>query len=33
MTTLFAQPYDISASGFYFESADDYTDKVRQAHK
>lgn len=22
MTTLYAQPYDISASGFYFESAD-----------
>ncbi len=24
MTTLFAQPYDIAAQGFYFESFDDY---------
>lgn len=24
MTTLFAQPYDLSATGFYFESLDDY---------
>ena len=28
MTTLFAQPYDISASGFYFESAEEYTEKA-----
>ena len=28
MTTLFAQPYDISACGFYFDSFDDYSDKV-----
>ncbi len=28
MTTLYAQPYDISASGFYFEDADSY---ARQA--
>ena len=27
MTILFAQPYDISASGFYFESFDDYLAK------
>lgn len=27
MTTLFAQPYDISADGFYFESAEDYQGK------
>lgn len=27
MTTLFAQPYDISASGFYFDSADQFTAK------
>ncbi len=27
MTTLFAQPYDISACGFYFDSLDDYSRK------
>lgn len=27
MTTLFAQPYDIAAQGFYFDSFDDYTKK------
>ena len=27
MTILFAQPYDTSASGFYFESFDDYAAK------
>ena len=26
--TLYAQPYDISATGFYFESVDDYTAKA-----
>jgi len=33
--TLFAQPYDITAQGFYFESANDYADKanaLRNAH-
>lgn len=30
MTTLFAQPYDISADGFYFESAEDYQEKASQ---
>jgi len=29
--TLFAQPYDIDASGFYFTSADDYTAKANRA--
>jgi hypothetical protein len=28
MTTLYAQPYDISASGFYFDSAADYAAKA-----
>jgi Antirestriction protein (ArdA) len=28
MTELFAQPYDISATGFYFKSAEDYAAKV-----
>lgn len=28
MTTLFAQPYDISANGFYFETVADYEDKA-----
>ena len=28
MTTLFAQPYDISACGFYFETADEFTAKA-----
>ncbi len=27
MTSLFAQPYDISASGFYFDSFEAYVDK------
>ena len=27
MTTLFAQPYDIAARGFYFDSFDEYTRK------
>ncbi|WP_417681660.1 antirestriction protein ArdA [Roseibium sp.] len=31
MTTLFAQPYDISASGFYFETFEDYQDKAIKA--
>lgn len=29
MTTLFAQPYDISAMGFYFESAEEYAEKAK----
>ena len=29
MTTLYANPYDISASGFYFESAEDYHAKAK----
>jgi len=28
MTTLYAQPYDISATGFYFTSAEDYEAKA-----
>ncbi len=28
MTTLYAQPYDISATGFYFDSAEDYTQQA-----
>ena len=28
MTTLYAQPYDISATGFYFDSAEDYAQKA-----
>jgi len=28
MTELFAQPYDISATGFYFDSAEDYAEKA-----
>lgn len=28
MTTLYAQPYDISASGFYFDDADSYASKA-----
>lgn len=31
MTTLFAQPYDISAPGFYFTSADEFTASARRA--
>ena len=27
MTTLFANPYNIDAGGFYFESADEFTEK------
>jgi len=29
MTTLFAQPYDISASGFYFDNTEDYLTKAK----
>jgi len=28
MTRLFAQPYDISAAGFYFETVEEYTSKA-----
>lgn len=28
MTTLYANPYDLSATGFYFDSADEYAKKV-----
>lgn len=28
MTTLFAQPYDISSSGFYFDTAPEYSAKA-----
>ena len=31
MTQLFAQPYDISATGFYFETAEQYTAKAAKA--
>ncbi|MEP1577204.1 antirestriction protein ArdA [Roseibium album] len=31
MTQLFAQPYDLSATGFYFETADEYQDKATKA--
>lgn len=31
MTTLYAQPYDISAMGFYFTSADQFTDNALRA--
>ncbi len=31
MTYLFAQPYDISAQGFYFESFEDYQAKAAKA--
>ena len=27
MTTLYAQPYDITATGFYFDSSDDFDEK------
>jgi Antirestriction protein (ArdA) len=30
MTTLFAQPYDIAACGFYFETVDEYNDKANK---
>ncbi|MGB7433215.1 MAG: antirestriction protein ArdA, partial [Ahrensia sp.] len=29
MTTLYAQPYNIDANGFYFESAEDYAAKAK----
>ena len=29
MTQLFAQPYDLAASGFYFDAAEDYSAKVK----
>ena len=35
MTTYYAQPYDISASGFYFETMEEYaakSDKLRNAY-
>ena len=31
MTELFAQPYDISAQGFYFKTADEYGEKYAKA--
>jgi len=31
MTQLFAQPYDITACGFYFESFEEYEDKAAKA--
>jgi len=31
MTTLFAQPYDISAQGFYFSDFEDYQTKAAKA--
>ena len=31
MTQLFAQPYDISATGFYFETAEQYAAKAAKA--
>jgi len=31
MTTLYAQPYDITATGFYFEGAEDYAAKAAKA--
>jgi antirestriction protein len=31
MTTLYAQPYDISASGFYFETAEQYQERAASA--
>lgn len=31
MTLLYAQPYDVSATGFYFESIEDYQDKAAKA--
>ncbi|MEM9477867.1 MAG: antirestriction protein ArdA [Pseudomonadota bacterium] len=31
MTTLFAQPYDLSATGFYFEDTEDYAAKAATA--
>ena len=29
MTTLYANPYNIDAAGFYFESADEFTEKAQ----
>ena len=29
MTTLYAQPYNIDATGFYFDSAEDYESKAK----
>ena len=29
MTTLYAQPYNIDATGFYFDSAEDYDAKAK----
>jgi hypothetical protein len=29
MTTFYAQPYDISATGFYFDIEDQYQAKIR----
>jgi len=31
-TVLFAQPYDLSASGFYFHDVEEYAQKVSEAH-
>jgi hypothetical protein len=30
MTKLFAQPYDISANGFYFETAEEYNERANK---
>ena len=30
MTILYAQPYDISAQGFFFESSEEYQEKVKK---
>ncbi|MBO6814515.1 MAG: antirestriction protein ArdA [Rhizobiaceae bacterium] len=32
MTTLYAQPYNIDATGFYFETAEDYAAKAKNNH-
>ena len=29
MTTLYAQPYDLSATGFSFETADEFSEKIK----
>ena len=31
MTVLYAQPYDLSATGFYFESVEEYDDKRQKS--
>jgi len=31
MTTLYAQPYDITASGFYFQTAEQYDERAAKA--